>query len=109
MVGEDPGSAVLIRALEPTQGVEVMTKRRGLADLRLLCAGPGRLCQALAVSGEHSGLAAHRAPFDLVPGGVSDVIAGPRIGISKAIEVPWRFGEAGSRYLSKPFRVSPAG
>ena len=109
VVGEDPGSAVLIRALEPTQGVEVMTKRRGLADLRLLCAGPGRLCQALAVSGEHSGLAAHRAPFDLGPGGVSDVIAGPRIGISKAIEVPWRFGEAGSRYLSKPFRVCPAG
>jgi DNA-3-methyladenine glycosylase len=101
--GDVPGSAVLIRALEPKQGVEAMRERRGVADLRALCSGPGKLCQALAVSRDHDGWELDTAPFALEPGALVDVIQGPRIGISKAAEVPWRFGEAGSRYLSRAF------
>jgi DNA-3-methyladenine glycosylase len=104
--GEDPGSAVLIRALEPTQGLARMGERRGLTDARALCSGPGKLCQALAISREHDGAALDRPPFELEPGPTPEVIAGPRIGISKAVEAPWRFGEAGSRFLSRPFPQS---
>ncbi|MGY4827359.1 DNA-3-methyladenine glycosylase [Sphaerotilaceae bacterium SBD11-9] len=103
---EGHGAAVLIRAIEPLQGLELMRERRGLEDERLLCAGPGRLAQALGVTRELNGLRLDRAPFELrPPERPLPVVAGPRIGISKAVDVPWRFGLAGSRHLSKPFRV----
>ncbi|MBX3619765.1 MAG: DNA-3-methyladenine glycosylase [Rhizobacter sp.] len=99
------GAAVLIRAIEPLRGLERMQARRGLADVRLLCAGPGRVGQALGVTREHNGLPLDRPPFELVPAsGAVTVTVGPRIGISKAVEVPWRFGLAGSRFLSRPFK-----
>ena len=102
--GETPGAAVLIRALEPTAGVEVMRARRGLADVRALCSGPGKLCQALAVTREgYNGMSVEGPPFDLRDGEARGVVVGPRIGITKAVELPWRFGEAGSRFLSRPF------
>lgn len=101
--GEDPGSAVLIRAIQPTAGLEIMAGRRGLADPRALCSGPGKLCQALAVTRDHDGLALDHAPFELREGRARAVVAGPRIGITKGVETPWRFGEAGSRFLSRPF------
>jgi len=101
-------SAVLIRALEPVHGLETMCERRGFEDLRLLCAGPGRLCQALGVTLEHDGAALDQPPFDLQPRAtVLEIAAGPRIGISKATEQPWRYGLMGSPYLSRPLR--PAG
>ncbi|TAJ72271.1 MAG: DNA-3-methyladenine glycosylase [Phenylobacterium sp.] len=100
---EAPGGAVLIRAIEPTAGLEVMAERRGLMDSRALCSGPGKLCQALAVTREHNGLALDQPPFDLRPGPRAGVVAGPRIGITKAADVPWRFGEAGSKFVSRPF------
>jgi DNA-3-methyladenine glycosylase len=101
------GAGVLIRALQPTEGLETMRERRGLQDERLLCSGPGRLCQALAVTRAHNNLALDAPPFQLIaaPDPVAVRVAvGPRIGISKAVELPWRFGLAGSRFLSKPFR-----
>jgi len=105
---EGEASAVLIRALEPTHGLERMRERRGVDDLRLLCAGPGRLCQALGVTRDHDGLPLDRPPFELTPRSRPvGIVRGPRIGITKAVEQPWRYGLAGSRYLSKPFRASP--
>jgi DNA-3-methyladenine glycosylase len=104
--GESPGSAVLIRALEPTRGLELMRERRGLSELRSLCSGPGKLCQALAVTRAHDGLALDHAPFAVAPGPRAGVVAGPRIGISRAADLPWRFGEAGSRFVSRPFPPS---
>jgi DNA-3-methyladenine glycosylase len=103
---EGEASAVLIRALEPTQGLDVMRERRGLDDVRLLCSGPGRLTQALGVTRAHDGLALDRPPFELRPP-TSDVevVTGPRIGITKAVEWPWRYGLAGSRFVSRPFRA----
>jgi DNA-3-methyladenine glycosylase len=101
--GEDPGSAVLIRALEPLHGLEVMAERRGLAEPRTLCSGPGKLCQALAITRAHDGLPLDHPPFELREGRAKAVITGPRIGITKAVETPWRFGEAGSRFVSRPF------
>jgi DNA-3-methyladenine glycosylase len=98
-----PGGAVLIRALEPTHGLEVMRERRGLAEARALCSGPGKLCQALAVTREHNGAALDQPPFEAWPGPARGLVVGPRIGITKAAEVPWRFGEAGSRFVSRPF------
>jgi DNA-3-methyladenine glycosylase len=106
-VCEDEGraSAVLVRALEPTAGLNLMRNRRGLEDDRLLCAGPGRLCQALAVSREHDGLPLDRVPFRLEPReGDVDVSAAPRIGITRATDLPWRYAATGSSYLSR--RVS---
>ena len=99
------GSAVLIRALEPTFGIAAMQSRRGLEDRRALCSGPGRLTQALGVSIEHDGLPLDSAPFRIIArtGPAPDVVAGPRIGISKAMNLPWRFGLAGSRFVSRPF------
>jgi DNA-3-methyladenine glycosylase len=98
------GAGVLIRALEPLAGLERMRERRGLDAERLLCSGPGKLCQALGVSRLHNGMALALPPFDLeaAPEPVQ-VVEGPRIGISKAMDVPWRFGLAGSRYVSRPF------
>ncbi|HEY3950422.1 DNA-3-methyladenine glycosylase [Phenylobacterium sp.] len=101
--GDERGSAVLLRAVEPTQGLDLMAARRGLEDPRLLCSGPGRLCQALGVSHAQNGLRVDAPPFALVPGPAAGVVVGPRIGISKAVDVPWRFGERGSRFVSKPF------
>jgi DNA-3-methyladenine glycosylase len=103
--GEGVPSAVLIRALEPTCGLDEMRKRRGLDDPRLLCSGPGKLCQALAVTGEHDGLPLDRPPFELRPRENDvDVVRGPRIGITQAAELPWRYAEAGSRFLSRSLR-----
>jgi DNA-3-methyladenine glycosylase len=101
--GEDPGSAVLIRALEPTAGLQEMHERRALTDPRGLCSGPGKLCQALAITREHDGLPVDAPPFELIPGEAAGITAGPRIGISRAADLPWRFGETGSRFLSRPF------
>jgi DNA-3-methyladenine glycosylase len=102
---EGSASAVLLRALAPQQGVAVMRRRRNVADERLLCAGPGRLCQALAVTDRHNGLALDRPPFELRPCGEAVELAiGRRIGISKAADHPWRYGLKGSPFLSKPFR-----
>ncbi|HUQ21647.1 MAG TPA: DNA-3-methyladenine glycosylase [Gaiellaceae bacterium] len=111
LVCEEPGraAAVLIRALEPTHGIEEMRRRRGLEEPRLLCSGPGRLCQALGVTREHDGLPLGEPPFELrEPLSTIDVVSGPRIGISVATEVPWRYGAAGSRYLSRPLRAPPS-
>jgi DNA-3-methyladenine glycosylase len=101
--GPTPGSAILIRAIEPTAGIDLMIARRGLEDPRLLCSGPGRLCQAMGVSHDQNGLPVDKSPFALEPAPPAEVVVGPRIGITKAIDVPWRFGERGSRYLSRPF------
>ena len=100
--GEDVANAVLLRALEPTHGLEAMRDRRGLDDPRLLCSGPGRLCQALGVTREHDGLALDRPPFELLAAeSPVEVVSGPRIGITRAAELPWRYAEAGSRFLSR--------
>ena len=98
------GAGVLIRALEPRAGLEQMQARRGLAEPRLLCSGPGRLGQALGVTMAHYGLRLDRPPFFVAaPDEATEALVGPRIGISKAIDAPWRFGLVGSRFLSKPF------
>jgi len=99
-----PGSAVLIRALEPTDGIDEMRERRGLADVRKLCSGPGRLCQALGVTGDLNGTPVDHPPFQLEPAPPVKVLTGTRIGLTRAAETPWRFGLAGSRFLSSPFR-----
>jgi DNA-3-methyladenine glycosylase len=99
---EGTAAAVLLRALEPTEGVSHMRVRRRTDDPRLLCSGPGRLCEALGVTREHDGLALDRAPFELRAGARSlEVTTTPRIGITRAAELPWRYVLAGSRYLSR--------
>jgi DNA-3-methyladenine glycosylase len=101
---EGSASAVLIRALQPTLGIPVMRRRRGLHDERSLCSGPGKLTEALAITDAHNGLALDAPPIALH--GRSDkpeVAAGVRIGLTKAIELPWRYGLKGSKFLSKPF------
>jgi DNA-3-methyladenine glycosylase len=105
--GEGTAAAVLLRALVPEHGVEEMKRRRGLDDPRLLCSGPGRLCQALGVTREHDGLPLDEPPFELRGRtGEVDVAAGQRIGISRATDRPWRYGLEGSRYLSRKFGLS---
>jgi DNA-3-methyladenine glycosylase len=100
-------SAVLIRALEPTEGLAAMRRRRGVTEDRLLCCGPGRLCQALGITVKHNGLALDAPPFALwARQSEVEIVAGPRIGITKAAELPWRYGEKGSRFLSKPFSLA---
>lgn len=100
-----PGSAVLVRALEPLGGVETMKVRRGSEDVRKLCAGPGRLCQALGITSSHNGLSLFSAPFQLEGGGgFTSIMSGRRIGISKAVEDVRRFGLAESHFLSRPFK-----
>jgi DNA-3-methyladenine glycosylase len=102
---EGSASAVLIRALEPTAGIPAMRRRRGLKQERMLCSGPGKLGQALAISRKQNGLPLDKPPFDLRAGtDEPDVVTGPRIGITKAAEVPWRYGLKGSPFLSRPFR-----
>ena len=100
--GEGTAAAVLIRALEPTRGLERMMERRRTDDSRLLAAGPGRLCEALGVTGAHDGLPLDEPPFELeARAGPVQVVAGRRIGITRAADRPWRYGLGGSRYLSR--------
>jgi len=103
---EGSASAVLIRALEPIAGIPLMRRRRGLKDERLLCSGPGKLGQALGITrARHNGLPLDKPPFELrVRTDAVEIVTGPRIGITKAAEMPWRYGLAGSPFLSKPFR-----
>jgi DNA-3-methyladenine glycosylase len=104
---EGHGAGVLIRAIEPLTGLETMQARRGTMDVRQLGSGPGKLGQALAIVHAYNGCALDAPPFSLAPPespAPVEVVAGPRIGISKAVDVPWRFGLAGSRFLSRPFR-----
>ena len=123
VAGTDVGSAVLIRALAPESGVEQMRERRGVEALRGLCSGPGKLCQALGVTKAHDGMDLYAPPFAIAPGAIAPgaiapsaidpdaiaaepsgaILVGPRIGISRAVELPWRFGLAGSPFLSRPF------
>jgi DNA-3-methyladenine glycosylase len=99
------GAAVLVRALEPTHGIEQMVERRGLTDSRLLCSGPGKLCQALGITGAEDGLTLASPPLQFrLADAAPPMVIGPRIGISKAADLPWRFGIAGSAYLSRGFR-----
>jgi DNA-3-methyladenine glycosylase len=99
------GAGVLIRALEPTTGIPVMMARRRQENMRVLCSGPGRLGQALAITRALNGYRVDRLPFSLTAARAPvGIVCGPRIGISKAVDEPWRFGLAGSRYLSRPFR-----
>jgi DNA-3-methyladenine glycosylase len=98
------GAGVLIRAIEPLQGIDRMQERRGLDDVRLLCSGPGRVGQALAITREFNGCRLDRTPFKVFARDRDYELAiGPRIGISKAMEVHWRFGLKGSRFLSRRF------
>lgn len=102
---EGSASAILIRAIEPTEGLAAMRRRRGLPDERALCSGPGKLCEALGVTIKHNGLPLDRPPFELrARASEPDIVVGPRIGITKAVEHPWRYGLRGSRFLSKAFR-----
>jgi DNA-3-methyladenine glycosylase len=104
---EGVADAVLVRALEPTAGLEEMRARRGVTDPRLLCSGPGRLCQALAVTRKHDGLSVFEPPFELRPRErPAEVVTGTRIGITKAADRPWRYGLAGSRFVSRRFAAA---
>jgi DNA-3-methyladenine glycosylase len=107
LVCEAPGraDAVLVRALEPTHGLDAMRARRRTDAPRTLCSGPGKLCQALAVTREHDGLPLDAPPFELLPRETTPQIAtGPRIGITRAAELSWRYGLRGSPFLSRPLR-----
>ena len=100
---EGVASAVLVRALEPTHGLDEMRARRGLENPRVLCSGPGKLCQALAITGEQDGLRLDQPPFELRErSGPVEVVAGPRVGITRAADLPWRYAEGGSRFVSRP-------
>jgi DNA-3-methyladenine glycosylase len=105
---EGVGAAVLIRALEPLEGIPVMALRRGMRAPRDLCSGPGKLTQALGIDLEYNGADLARGPVFITappaawPGG--EISCDRRIGITKAVELPWRFSLTGSRYLSRPVR-----
>lgn len=102
-------SAVLIRAIEPTMGIEEMQRRRGLADIGALCSGPGKLTQAMGITIAHNALPLDAAPLELFGrSGDIEVVTGVRIGITKAVDLPWRYGLKGSQFLSKPFPRSVA-
>jgi DNA-3-methyladenine glycosylase len=103
---EGSASAVLIRALEPTHGISAMRRRRGLRDERTLCSGPGKLCEALGITFEHSELPLDRPPIVLHARiGKVEIVTDIRIGITKAVDLPWRYGLKGSKFVSKRFRV----
>jgi DNA-3-methyladenine glycosylase len=102
---KDSASAVLLRAIEPTEGIAAMQRRRRTDDVRMLCSGPGKLTEAIGITHAQNGVAVDEAPFELrARTHEPDVAVGVRIGITKAAELPWRYGLKGSRYLSKPFR-----
>ncbi len=102
---EGHGAGVLIRAIEPLIGLQTMIERRGVDKVGLLCSGPGKLGQALAIVHDHNGMPLNESPFELIPAQKTvDIMCGPRIGISKAVDLPWRFGLSGSPFLSRPFR-----
>ncbi|HEY1368323.1 MAG TPA: DNA-3-methyladenine glycosylase [Gaiellaceae bacterium] len=102
---EGRAEAALIRALEPTGGIEAMRARRGVEAARALCSGPGKLCQALGVTREHDGLPLDEPPFALLDrDGVPEIATGPRIGITRAADRAWRYVLAGSPFLSRPLR-----
>jgi DNA-3-methyladenine glycosylase len=106
LVCEKAGSAaaVLIRALEPTHGLAQMRRRRGVDDERMLCSGPGKLCEALGITIKHSALPLDQPPYALhARTGQADIVSGVRIGLTKAVDLPWRYGLKGSRFLSKRF------
>jgi DNA-3-methyladenine glycosylase len=106
---EGHGAAVLLRAIAPTRGLDVMRERRGTADERKLCSGPGRLCEAFGIDGSMNASVLGRGPVRVFAGTpVAEVAVGPRIGISVATDQPWRFGIAGSAHLSRPFPVAVA-
>jgi DNA-3-methyladenine glycosylase len=102
--GEDGvGAAVLLRALEPTSGLDRMRRRRRVTRTSLLCAGPGRLTEALGITGQHDGLPLDRPPFRVLERETPpDVVSGPRVGITKAAELPWRYALRGSPFVSPP-------
>lgn len=105
-VCEEQGSAaaVLVRALEPTHGLAAMRRRRHAVDVHALCSGPGKLTEALGITVAHNTLPLDRPPIALHARTEDlDVVAGIRIGITKAVELPWRYGVRGSKFLSKPF------
>ena len=103
------GAGVLIRAIEPLAGLDRMRERRGVGELRRLCSGPGKVCQALGITQRHNRLALDAPPFTLLARAEAFAVqAGPRIGISRAMDTPWRFVLAGSPYLSKPMRAPAA-
>jgi DNA-3-methyladenine glycosylase len=102
---EGEAAAVLIRALQPTAELERMRARRGERPDRDLCSGPGKLTEALGIGLEQNRADLGRDPFLLLPpesGRAPEVLTGPRIGITKAVERPWRFAAADSLYVSKP-------
>jgi DNA-3-methyladenine glycosylase len=102
---EGSASAILIRALEPTHGIAAMRRRRMLHEERSLCSGPGKLCSAMAVTDKHNGMALDAAPIVVhARTEVPEIATGIRIGITKAVELPWRYGIRESRFLSKPFQ-----
>src|SRR5215510_12432352 len=108
-VCEEAGSAsaVLIRAVEPTHGLAAMRRRRGVGDERALCSGPGKLCEAMGISIAHSERPLDKPPIALFARKEKpEIVAGIRIGITKAVELPWRYGVKGSKFLSKPFPAS---
>jgi DNA-3-methyladenine glycosylase len=97
--------AALIRALEPTHGLDLMRRRRGVDAERSLASGPGKLCQAIGVRREHDGLPLDEPPFELLPRtGTPPIVSGPRIGITRGTELSWRYGLERSPYLSRPLR-----
>lgn len=101
---EGSASAVLVRAIEPTHGIPAMRRRRGLHDERMLSSGPGKLCEAMAVTGKHNGLALDTPPIAIYARTRKpEIVSGIRIGITKAVELPWRYGLKGSKFMSKPF------
>lgn len=104
---EGTASAVLIRALEPTEGIDLMRERRGQERIETLCSGPGKLAEALGIDLSLNGADLFQPPFVLSePAGewaAVDVVTGPRIGITKAAELPWRYSVSGNRYVSRPW------
>jgi DNA-3-methyladenine glycosylase len=104
---EDVGAAVLIRALEPRDGVELMRERRGVARAEELCSGPGKLTQALGIGVDLNATSLLAGPIRIEPrpagAPAPELVVGPRVGITKAAELPWRFCARGNRHVSRPW------